>query len=356
MAPTFFTVGPSALWPELPTWWARVHASGLLSRYHRTDAVMDVYRRIAKGFERQHRLPKGYAVALVSSATEVWQVLANWPGAARRLHLYCGSFGQRWHTLAAARTPAANGVPYDCQALPQVPTGYGPGDLICLVHNETSVGAMLPLAFLAQVRAANPGALLAVDATSSLGGVAFDYTVADIWFASVQKNLGLPAGLAVVFLSPQAQAAIEASPDTGHYNAIGRILARARAHQTTHTPNVLGMALLAEMLESTPHLTELDRHTRTAAEGWYRWLVGRQGISAFIQAPEVRSQTTVALRVPPGGAPQLLADAEAAGFVLSAGYGPVAGTMVRLATFPAIPLAAHGRVQDWLDGYRLGGN
>jgi phosphoserine aminotransferase len=49
-----------------------------------------------------------------------------------------------------------------------------------------------------------PDALIAVDATSSMAGVELDWQSADIWFASVQKCFGLPAGMAVMVCSPRA--------------------------------------------------------------------------------------------------------------------------------------------------------
>lgn len=74
-----------------------------------------------------------------------------------------------------------------------------------VVHAETSTGVLSPIQDIAQV-VHNHGALLIVDAVTSLGGVelCMDDWDLDICYGASQKCLGAPPGLAPISLGPRA--------------------------------------------------------------------------------------------------------------------------------------------------------
>ncbi len=76
---------------------------------------------------------------------------------------------------------------------------------VALVHAETSTGAQQPLDGLGQL-CHDHGALLIVDAVTSLGGVpvTVDAWGADVVYSGTQKCLSCPPGLAPLTLSPRA--------------------------------------------------------------------------------------------------------------------------------------------------------
>jgi alanine-glyoxylate transaminase/serine-glyoxylate transaminase/serine-pyruvate transaminase len=81
----------------------------------------------------------------------------------------------------------------------------GPVRLCCVVHAETSTGVLLDLEpVAAAVRTA--GALFAVDAVTSLGGMGWeaDELGIDAAFSGTQKCLSAPPGLSPLTLSPAA--------------------------------------------------------------------------------------------------------------------------------------------------------
>lgn len=72
---------------------------------------------------------------------------------------------------------------------------------------------------LAQIRSMT-NALIAIDATSWFGGVVFDWMLGDVWFASVQKCLGLPAGMGIMVCSPKALEKARKVNDILRYNSL----------------------------------------------------------------------------------------------------------------------------------------
>jgi alanine-glyoxylate transaminase/serine-glyoxylate transaminase/serine-pyruvate transaminase len=78
--------------------------------------------------------------------------------------------------------------------------------LVAIVHAETSTGVLQPLEEIAEVTHRH-GALLLVDAVTSLGGlpVEVDRIGIDICYSGSQKCLGCPPGLAPITVSPRAE-------------------------------------------------------------------------------------------------------------------------------------------------------
>jgi alanine-glyoxylate transaminase/serine-glyoxylate transaminase/serine-pyruvate transaminase len=77
--------------------------------------------------------------------------------------------------------------------------------VVGIVHAETSTGAWQPIEEIAQI-AHESGALIAIDAVTSLGGipVEIDAWGIDAVYSGSQKCLGCPPGLAPVSLGPRA--------------------------------------------------------------------------------------------------------------------------------------------------------
>jgi alanine-glyoxylate transaminase/serine-glyoxylate transaminase/serine-pyruvate transaminase len=78
--------------------------------------------------------------------------------------------------------------------------------VLCVVHAETSTGALTPLAPFREL-ANELGALFLVDAVTSLGGlpVEMDHVGIDLLYSGTQKCLSCPPGLAPISLSKRAQ-------------------------------------------------------------------------------------------------------------------------------------------------------
>ncbi len=86
-----------------------------------------------------------------------------------------------------------------------------PAKVVALVHAETSTGALQPIPEIAQI-AHRYGALLLVDAVTSLGGVPveIDGWDVDACYSGTQKCLSCPPGLAPITFGPRAREALRA--------------------------------------------------------------------------------------------------------------------------------------------------
>ena len=83
----------------------------------------------------------------------------------------------------------------------------GSFDLVAIVHAETSTGVRNPVPEVATLAHAH-GALVLVDAVTSLGGQALDMAAwgIDACYSGTQKCIGAPSGLAPVAFAPSALA------------------------------------------------------------------------------------------------------------------------------------------------------
>ncbi|MGE5586767.1 MAG: pyridoxal-phosphate-dependent aminotransferase family protein [Clostridia bacterium] len=84
-------------------------------------------------------------------------------------------------------------------------------DIVAIVHAETSTGVLQPLEPIAEA-ARECGALLIVDAVTSLGGVPVrvDATGIDVCYSGTQKCLSCPPGLAPITVGSRARAKLDA--------------------------------------------------------------------------------------------------------------------------------------------------
>lgn len=122
-----------------------------------------------------------------------------------------GVFGQRLAEVArraGAEVTIADspwGRALDVEAVRSA-AGSGAFSLLCVVHAETSTGALTPLRPFRQL-ADELGALLLVDAVTSVGGVRIDMDDVgiDALYSGTQKCLSCPPGLAPVSLSARAR-------------------------------------------------------------------------------------------------------------------------------------------------------
>ena len=123
----------------------------------------------------------------------------------------CGFFGERMAEMA--RRFGANvlpvrsewGAPFPEEKLEDALRDAGGVKLVAIVHAETSTGVLQPIEGVARI-AAERGAMLMVDAVTSLGGneVSFDDWRADYCYSASQKCVGSPPGLSPVAVSRRA--------------------------------------------------------------------------------------------------------------------------------------------------------
>ena len=338
-----FNPGPSAVYPAVRQYLTDAFDEDWLSAGHRSEKVTALVRQTVADLKSKLNVPQDYTVLFTGSATECWEILAQSLTPRRSFHLYNGDFGEKWYKYAKALRLASTGLSFGLDELPDVaglPFGPDDTDLVCITQNETSTATQLREGFILNLYNRLGGALLAVDATSSLAGLNLKYIKADVWFGSVQKCFGLPAGLGVMILSPRAVAQAKLVNDRAHYNALPAMLSQMLNHQTNYTPNVLGIYLLSRVLADREPIKTVHQHLADRAEKLYAFFEQATPLSPLISNYETRSTTVIGLRGEAGLIEEIKAKAKEAGLQLGSGYGPLKNTTIRIANFPAVPDAA----------------
>ncbi len=365
---TTFYPGPSKVYPEVADYAAEAVRSGITSLNHRSAGFMDIVRETVRLLHEKLDIPTDYHIALVSSATECWEIVAQSLTDKTTLHAYSGAFGKKWLDYTQRINPQAVGFnTLDKQSYEQGNAVYnalvhktdGSGT-ICLVQNETSNGTQLTMNKLLRIRR-EFGGIIAVDAVSSMAGIALDWEQADVWFASVQKCFGLPAGLAVLVYSSRALERAERINDRAHYNSLLFIHENFRQFQTPYTPNGLGIYCLMRVLQQVPPIAKVDARTQARADAWYTFFenelnqtpTSESRFRLLITEPGLRSRTVIAVEGSEADIKAIKEAAKEAGITLGNGYGQWKNTTFRIANFPAITDDEIEQLKAFLRNYSL---
>ncbi|HYC86016.1 MAG TPA: aminotransferase class V-fold PLP-dependent enzyme, partial [Chryseosolibacter sp.] len=197
MTPANFTPGPSQLYFTVPDHARTAFREQIPSLSHRSKAFEKIFLETTEGLRQLLNVPDGFHIFFTGSATEIWERIIENLVEKKSLHLVNGSFSKRFYEIARQLSRNAEKV--------EAPEGSGFGsefvagdaELIAITHNETSTGVSLPLDYIHTIHEKNKGALVAVDAVSSLPYPELNFNHVDTVFFSVQKGFGLPAGLGV---------------------------------------------------------------------------------------------------------------------------------------------------------------
>ena len=328
-----FYPGPSKVHPEALGYIQEAFEQGIVSMNHRSPQFEALLEATFQELHAKWNIPADYTIYFVSSATEAWEVVTQSLVRKKSTHLYNGAFGKKWAQYAKA-TAESFEFTLD-QSLAELGQQLGPieGDTLCLVQSETSNGSGQ------QIRRADfqlaEDAIIAVDVTSSMGGIELPWNEADVWLASVQKCIGIPAGMGLMICSPKA---LERAKEVGratHYNDVLFLEENRRHFQTQMTPNVLGIYLVYRLTQQLPSLSETHRATLAKMKIWTDFWDKKSDFSYLIERENLRLPTVLALKGPEEKIQTLHARCQANGIELGKGYGEWKNTTFRIANFPA---------------------
>jgi aspartate aminotransferase-like enzyme len=256
----------------------------------------------------------------------------------RALAVMAGEFGERWAALARAYGVEVHELRYAWGETPRADdvrsrleeTG---AKIAFVVHSETSTGVVADVRAIAEATN-NAGALVVVDAVSSLGAVPLETDAwgLDVVVAGSQKALMTPPGLSLVTVS---EAAWERSRDAmlpRFYFDWERMRASLETGSTPFTPAVTIVAaldvalglLLEEGLEAA-----FARHAalgRACREG-----IKAMGLELF-SPDEERSAIVTAILAPEGvdARELVLALRDRFGITVAGAHGELASKMFRI--------------------------
>ncbi len=350
-----FYPGPSKLYSSIPGFMQEAYEKGVLSINHRSPEFIDISRRTINLFREKLNVPDAYTIFFVSSATECWEIIAQSAIKTKSYHLYNGAFGEKWFGNSKKLKPECEGRQFGIEEELITENFKVPeeAELIAITQNETSNGTEVSNLSIQSFRTKYPDKLIAVDATSSLAGIYLDFAQADIWYASVQKCFGLPAGLGVMICSPAVIHKVKEIGENKHYNSLISMVERMKDFQTTYTPNVLNIYLLMKVLEMIPSIKETDKKIRETAQNWYGFLSSRKGMELLIKNEKLRSATVIALTGKEEVISNVKKEAKENGLLLGNGYGNWKTNTFRIANFPAIETDEINKLKDFLTRFGL---
>lgn len=348
-----FAPGPSKVYDALPQYLQDAYTQGILSANHRSGAFMQLYQETEQLMREKLHMPADYKLLFTSSATESWEIVSQSIVEQASFHIYSGSFGKKWFDYAKHILPASNALKIEANQTIDVPALQIPeeADLIAITQNETANASQVPMSVIEAIAEKFPEKMIAVDTTSSMAGIEMNFGLADIWYASVQKCFGLPAGLGILIVSPKAVEKATRKGEKGRYNSLSFMLENAAGFQTHYTPNVLGIYLLNRVLRDMDEIHHVDARIRSRMKKLENCISQTSKFRMLVDNEETRSSTVMAV----AGNEELISTvkkaAEKEGMQLGSGYGPLKPTSFRIANFPAITDAEFDRLIEFLKNY-----
>jgi serine---pyruvate transaminase len=257
----------------------------------------------------------------------------------RTVVVSAGYFGERWATMARAFGAEVDELRYEWGELPVADElagrlrELGGAKVVFLTHSETSTGVIADVQGLAAA-AKNAGALVVVDAVSSLGAVPLE---TDAWdldavISGSQKALMTPPGVATVSVSADGMRAAAEGGSPRYYFDWERTRDAQERFDPSFTPAVsivVGLEVALGLLLEEGLEQAFERHARlgrACREG-----VKAMGLELF-SPDDDRSAVVTAIMAPDGLDSGELVQTlrQRLGIVLAPGQGPLKGRVFRI--------------------------
>ncbi len=337
----FFTVGPSQVFPTVKKHIQKALDLNIPSISHRGQEFKQIYQELDQNLKKLLKIPPDHQIFLVSSALEAMERTIQGTVKKDSFHVITGSFGKTWTKIAQnlGKTTqiqeAEPGQGIDLKNL-SVPLQ---SETICLTHNDTSTGVTLEIKDIENLKKKFPQKIIALDVVSSIPYVDINYKFIDIVLLSVQKGFGLPAGLGVLIVSPQALKRAQNLQNNGvvvgSYHSLISLSEKAKEFQTPETPNVLNIWLLNQVLKDMLKvgIKKIRQETEIKSKIFYNFFDKHPKYKVFVKNKINRSNTVIVIDV--AGESKIIRDRlKKHNFEVSSGYGPFKEQHIRIANFP----------------------
>ena len=294
-----FTPGPTPVPPQV----LAALAEPVL--HHRSSDFRPVYERCLAQLQEVHRTSADVLMFTASGTAAMESVAANLAEGSQAVVVSAGSFGERWEAILAVHGAEVDVLRYEWGETPRADdlaarlAERSGTDLVFLTQSETSTGVVADVQALAAA-AKSAGALVAVDAVSSLGAVPLEM---DAWgldavASGSQKALMTPPGLAFCAVSEQALAASKASRSFYlDWRRTQKAQAQLDAPFTPATSLVVALDVALGLLLEEGLEAVFDRHVRLGRAT----RAGAKAMGLELFSPdEDRSAVVTAIRAPEG--------------------------------------------------------
>jgi aspartate aminotransferase-like enzyme len=322
------TPGPTPIPPEV---WRAMSGPMI---HHRGPDFQAVLARVAERVPRVFRTRNDVLLFASSGTGAMESAVANlcMPGD-RVLVASAGYFGERWAGIAAAygldlvHLRYAWGEALQPDEIGDRLEAAGGARAVYVTHSETSTGFVHDVEAIAG-RVTGSGALLVVDAVSSLGAVPLETDAwgIDVAVSGSQKALMVPPGLALATVSAAAWEAYEAaalprfSLDWKRTKSLG---------QTPAVTLVQGLDAALDLILVQGLEAGFERHLRLGRAA----RAGAKAMGLELFSPdEDRAAVVTAIRVPEGadGVAVVRAMRDQSGVTVVGGQGELRGKIVRI--------------------------
>jgi alanine-glyoxylate transaminase/serine-glyoxylate transaminase/serine-pyruvate transaminase len=312
---------------------------------HRGPEFQTLARRVLEGLKGIFKT-KSNVFVFPASGTGAWEAaLVNTLSPGDKVLMFeTGHFATLWKSMALKlglrpefiasdwRT-GADAVAIEARLLED--TGHEI-KAVCVVHNETSTGAISRIDEVRRaIDAAKHPALLLVDTISSLGSIDYrhDEWGADVTIACSQKGLMLPPGLSFNAVSAKALNAAKSSTFPKLYWSWAEMAgpnAQGFFPYTPATGLLYGLDVAIEMLNEEGLDAVFARHERHAES--VRRAVRAWGLEILCKDPKYYSPVLTAVLVPEGHSADTLRQVVLEHFDMSLGTGltKLAGKVFRI--------------------------
>ncbi|MFX1257499.1 MAG: pyridoxal-phosphate-dependent aminotransferase family protein [Promethearchaeota archaeon] len=240
---------------------------------HRSKPYEEMHQLAIEGLQRL-LYTKNICLIFTSSATGIMEACVRnlIKDDEKALFLSVGAFGDRWYEVGVSngKNAVKEGVEWGKPITPEFAQEALSKDnysVVCLQSNETSTGVYNPIDDIIPI-IKDLGALVCVDATSSMAGVKVevDKLGIDICLASVQKCLALPPGLAVCSISEEAIEKATQVKNRGSYFDFLTLVKKNKVNQTPTTPpipQIRGLVVQLDYILNNEGLeNRFKRHTK----------------------------------------------------------------------------------------------
>jgi len=233
---------------------------------HRSKPYSEMHQIATEGLQKL-LYTKNECLIFTSSATGVMEACVRnlVRNDEKALFLSIGAFGDRWYDIGISngKNSIKEGVEWGKAITPEFAQEVMNKDKYSVVFiqaNETSTGVYNPIDEVIPI-IKDYGALVCVDATSSMAGVKVevDKLGIDVCLASVQKCFALPPGLAVCSVSDNAIEKAEQVKNRGFYFDLLGMKKRNAKHQTPTTPPIPQIRGLTAQLDYILNKEGLER-------------------------------------------------------------------------------------------------
>lgn len=318
-------------------------ADDYLGTSHRKATVKDIVGRLRTGLSDLFELPDGWEVVLGNGGTTLfWDAAIFGLIESRSQHLSFGEFSSKFGKAVAAAPfladpmiiESATGDHPEPVADPKI-------DLYALTHNETSTGVVMdPI----RPQGADADALVAVDATSAAGAIAWDPAQVDCYYFAPQKAFASDGGLWINCCSPKALERISQIDSGPRWIPPGLSLQVAvdnsLKNQTYNTPALATVFLTMHQVEwfnSNGGMAFSSGRSQANAKVVYDWVEASDFATGFVPAGPKRSPVVATVDFAESVSADDIASAlRANGILDTEGYRKLGRNQLRIALFPAI--------------------